>query len=123
MDYIALIAPVKGTNSDNLYTKGKHLAEGLRAIAAKYQIPVITGVQVAKGAWNSTDITLEQVPESKAIAETADTFFAIIRTEEMKSHNLYRFKMLKQRDGDFSKPQIKLNLNTTYLTLEDDVFL
>jgi replicative DNA helicase len=123
IDYITLIAPVKGIGSDNLYTKGKALAEGLRAIGAKYKCPVITGVQVAKDAWNSNDITLEQVPESKAIAETADTFFCIIRTEEMKRQNIFRFKLLKQRDGDFLKSQIKINLNPTYLTLENDIFL
>ncbi len=123
VDYITLIAPIKGVGADNLYTKGKQLAEGLRAMGAKYQCPVITGVQVAKDAWNSSDITLESVPESKAIAETADTFFAIIRTEEMKRNNLYRFKLLKQRDGDFLKSQIKLNLNPTFLTLEGDQFL
>jgi hypothetical protein len=123
VDYITLIAPIKGSKADNLYIKGKQLAEGLRALGAKYNAPVITGVQVAKDAWNSADITLESVPESKAIAETADTFFAIIRTEEMQRQNLYRFKLLKQRDGDFLKSQIKLNLNTTYLTLEDDQFI
>jgi replicative DNA helicase len=123
VDYITLIASSKGIASDNLYSKGKSLAEGLRAIGAKYKCPVITGVQVSKDAWNSNNITLEQVPESKAIAETADTFFAIIRTEEMKRQNLYRFKLLKQRDGDFLKSQVRLNLNPTYLTLENDVFL
>jgi hypothetical protein len=123
VDYITLVATVKGAMADNLYTKGKSLAEGLRAIGSKWSCPVITGVQVAKDAWNSSDITLESVPESKAIAETADTFFAIIRTEEMKRQNLFRFKLLKQRDGDFSQSQIRLNLNPTYLTLENDQFL
>jgi len=123
VDYITLIAPQKGASGDNLYIKGKNLAEGLRAIGAKYSIPVITGIQVAKDAWNAADITLESIPESKAIAETADTFFAIIRTEEMKRNNLYRFKLLKQRDGDFLKSQIKISLNPTYLTLENDIFL
>lgn len=123
VDYITLIAPIKGIGSDNLYTKGKQLAEGLRALGAKYLCPVITGVQVAKDAWGSSDITLESVPESKAIAETADTFWAIIRTEEMKRQNLYRFKLLKQRDGDFLKSQIRLNLNPTYLTLEGEQFI
>jgi replicative DNA helicase len=122
VDYITLIAAPKG-QTDNLYTKGKHLAEGLRALGAKYKCPVITGVQVAKDAWNASDITLESVPESKAIAETSDTFFAIIRTEEMKRLGIYRFKLLKQRDGDFLKSQIKLNLNSTFLTLENDQFL
>jgi len=123
VDYITLVSAPKGLGADNLYTKGKALAEGLRALGAKYKCPIITGVQVAKDAWNSSDITLESVPESKAIAETADTFFAIIRTEEMKRQNLYRFKLLKQRDGDFLKSQIRLNLNSTYLTLENDQFL
>jgi replicative DNA helicase len=123
VDYITLISPMKGVVGDNLYSKGKALAEGLRAMGAKYKIPVITAVQVSKDAWNATDITLEQVPESKAIAETADSFFAIIRTEEMKRQGIYRFKLLKQRDGDFLKSQIRLKLNSTYLTLEDDIFL
>lgn len=123
VDYITLIAGPKGTNGDNLYTKGKGLAEGLRAIAAKYKIPLITGVQVAKDAWNANDITLDKVPESKAIAECADVFFAIIRTEEMKRQNLYRFKLLKQRDGDFLRSQIRINLNPVYLTLENDIFI
>ena len=123
VDYITLIAPIKGIGSDNLYTKGKQLAEGLRALAAKWKCPVLSAVQVAKDAWNASDITLESIPESKAIAECSDTFFCIIRTEEMRRQNLYRFKLLKQRDGDFSKSQIKVNLNPTYLTLEDDQFI
>ena len=123
VDYITLIATAKGALADNLYTKGKSLAEGLRAVGAKYKCPVITGVQVAKDAWNASDITLESVQESKAIAENADTFWAIIRTEEMKRQNVFRFKLLKQRDGDFSKSQMRVNLNPTYLTLEGDQFL
>lgn len=123
VDYITLIASTKGISGDTLYTKGKHLAEGLRALGSKWGVPVITAIQVSKDAWNANDITLEQIPESKAIAETADTFFSIIRTEEMKRNNLYRFKLLKQRDGDFSKAQIKINLNPVYLTLENDAFL
>lgn len=122
VDYITLIAPRKG-EADNLYMKGKVLAEGLRALAAKHECPVLTAIQVAKGAWNSVDITLESIPESKAIAETADTFFAIIRTEEMKKMNTYNLKLLKQRDGDFSHSRLKIMLNTTYLTLENDEYM
>jgi replicative DNA helicase len=123
VDYITLVATNKGAMADNLYTKGKSLSEALRAMGAKYKCPVITGVQVAKDAWNASDITLESVPESKAIAETSDTFFCIIRTEEMKRQNLFRFKLLKQRDGDFSRSQIRINLNPIYLTLEGDQFI
>lgn len=123
VDYITLLSPNKKTNSETLYTKGKVLAEGLRALADKYSLPVVTGIQVGKDAWNSSDITLQSVPESKAIAETADTFFAIIRTEEMKKINLYKLKLLKHRDGDFQNPLFSIDLNVKYLTLENDRFL
>lgn len=124
VDYLTLVAPIKGApGSDNLYTKGKQIAEGLRALASKWSCPFVSAVQVAKDAWNASDITLSSVPESKAIVESADTFFCIIRTEEMRRQNLYRFKMLKQRDGDFSRSQIRVMLNTEYLTLENDQFI
>ena len=123
VDYIALIALPRNSGGDNLYTKGKYVAEGLRALGAKWNVPVITAVQLAKDAWNSSDLTLESVPESKAIVETCDTFFGIIRTEDMRKQNLYRLKLLKQRDGDFLKSQIRLDLNPTFLTLENDQFL
>lgn len=123
VDYIALIAAPKSNGGDNLYTKGKFVAEALRALAFKWKVPLITAVQVAKDAWNASDLTLESVPESKAIVECSDTFFGIIRTEEMKRQNLYRLKLLKQRDGDFLRAHIKIDLNTTYLTLENDQFI
>lgn len=123
VDYITLIAQRKGVRSDSLYVKGKNLAEELRALASKYNVPVITAIQVAKDAWNATDITLESIPESKAIAETCDSFFAIIRSEAMRRNNVYRLKLLKQRDGDFSKSQIKFDLNPTYLIIENDQFI
>jgi len=124
VDYLTLMVPPgKTAGGDTLYTKGKALAEGLRALGAKYKCPVISALQVAKDAWNSSNISLESVPESKAIPETSDTFFAIIRTEEMRRQNLYKLKMLKQRDGDFLKSQIRINLNPTFLTLENDTFI
>ena len=123
VDYITLIAPIKGLGSDNLYIKGKQLAEGLRALAAKYNFPLLSAIQVSKDAWDASDITLSNIPESKAIAETADSFFAIIRNEEMKRQNKFRFKLLKQRDGDFLKSQITIDLNPTYLSLQNDVFI
>lgn len=121
VDYITLLAPIKGLGVDNnLYLKGKHLAESLRAMGASYQCPVLTAIQVAKDAWNAADVTLDKVPESKAIAETADTFWAIIRTEQMKRDHKYILKLLKQRDGDFLRSRASFDLNPEFLTIEND---
>jgi replicative DNA helicase len=123
VDYITLITTPKGSGGDTLYTKGKFLSESLRALASKHSCPVVSAIQVAKDAWGNADLTISDIPESKAIVECCDVFFGLIRTEEMKRQNLYRLKLLKQRDGDFSRSQFRISLNTTYLTLENDVFV
>ena len=41
----------------------------------------------------------------------------------MKRQNIYRLKLLKQRDGDFLKSQVKLSLNPTFLKHENDQFV
>lgn len=121
VDYINLMCAPKGLNIDNnLYMKGKNLAEGLRAIAAKYSAPVITATQLAKDAWDATDITLQDIPESKAIAETADLLLGLIVTDELKRDNTVKIKLLKQRDGDFSKMYLNFHINPIYLSYDSE---
>lgn len=122
-DYIQIMAPEKGLHLEaNLYLRGKHLAEGLRALAFKNNCPLITAVQMAKEGWGANDVSMNNVPESKAIVETSETLWGIIRNPEMKKVNRYRLKALKLRDGDFSKEQIMFDLDPTFLKIVNDRF-
>lgn len=123
IDYINLmsVSKINKDISNNLYLKGKHLAEGLRYIADKFNLSLITATQVDRSVWGANDIKLQDVPESKAVAETADTFWAIIRNSEMKKHNKYRLKVLKLRDGDHKEETVSFDFNPKYLTIENDV--
>ena len=123
IDYINLMS-VNKLNKDianNLYMKGKHLAEGLRYIADKFNLALITATQVDRSVWGANDIKLQDVPESKAVAETADTFWAIIRNTEMKKHNKYRLKILKLRDGDHKEETILFDFHPKFLNIENDI--
>ncbi len=122
VDYISLISPAKGVG-DNLYQKGKYLAEGLRALAAKYNLPVLTAMQIAKDAWSKNDLMIEDISESKAQVEAADLVFGIIRTEEQKRQNKYRLKLLKIRDGGFDRSNISFDMDPNYLTIGNDIIL
>lgn len=124
IDYINLMSIEKGYNMDNmLYLKGKHLSEGLRRIGDKYQVCVITATQTGKDVWGASDINLDDIPESKAIAESADSVWGIIRNSQMKKENTYRLKILKLRDGEHHEEQIKFDFNTKYLTIDNDIML
>lgn len=124
VDYINIMSIEKGFNLDTmLYLKGKHLAEGLRRLADKCDVAVITATQVDKSVWGANDINLDDIPESKAIAEAADSVWAIIRNPTMKKENTYRLKILKLRDGEHHEEQVKFDFNTKYLTMDNDIML
>ena len=124
VDYINIMSIEKGFEITNmLYLKGKHLAEGLRKIADKYECAVITATQTDKSVWGASDIKLGDIPESKAIADTADSVWGIIRNPEMKKNNLYRLKILKLRDGEHHEEQVRFDFNTKFLTMENDTLV
>ena len=121
VDYINIMSIEKGFEITNmLYLKGKHLAEGLRRIGDKYECAVITATQTDKAVWGASDIKLGDIPESKAIADTADSVWGIIRNPEMKRNNIYRLKILKLRDGEHHEEQVRFDFNTKFLTMEND---
>lgn len=124
IDYINLMSIEKGLQMDNmLFLKGKHLAEGLRRIADKYGVCIITATQTDKSVWGGSDINLNDIPESKAIAESADCVWGIIRNSQMKAEHTYRLKILKLRDGEHHGEQIKFDFNQKYLTMDNDILL
>jgi replicative DNA helicase len=123
VDYLNLMAIEKHLDFNNmLFLKGKHLAEGLRYVADKYNCALITATQTDKSVWGASDVELKNMPESKAIAETADSVWAIIRNPEMKKNNIYKLKILKLRDGEHKGEQIKFDFNPLYLTMDNDEF-
>lgn len=123
VDYINIMTVDAGSKDikNNLYMKGKHLAEGLRYLADKFEIVMITATQLDRAVWGASDVKLNDIPESKAIAETADSVWAIIRTPTMKKENKYKLKILKLRDGEHKEEQVRFDFNTKYLTIENDI--
>ena len=124
IDYINLMSIEKGYDLNNmLYLKGKHLAEGIRRLGDKYDICMLTATQTDKSVWGASDINLDDIPESKAIAEAADCVWAIIRNPQMKKENTYKLKILKLRDGEHHEEQIKFDFNPKFLCMENDVLI
>jgi hypothetical protein len=106
-----------------LYLKGKHFAEGLRAIAKKYDLAALTMTQIDKSKYGANDIMLNDMPESKAIADTADVVMAIIRTASMKLEGKYHLKPLKFRDGNTEYERIGFDLDKSTLKIHNDHFI
>lgn len=123
IDYIQIMGCEKGVDRNMLYLKGEHLAVGLRAIAQQHNLACLTATQLAKDKYGANNIELNDMPESKAIADTADTVWGIILTNLMKAEGKYQWKWLKLRDNATDYERVQFLFNKNFLRLHTDTYV
>lgn len=123
VDYIQIMGCEKGVDRNMLYLKGEHLAVGLRAIGQRHNLAVLTATQISKLKYNANDIGLEDIPESKAIADTADSAWAIILTPLLRLESKYHWKWLKLRDCATDYERVGVSLNKATLKITNDYYI
>lgn len=102
IDYINICLSQRYTGgaSVNSYTVVKAIAEELRGLAVKYNVPVFSATQTTRGGFASSDPTLTDTSESFGLPATADLMFALISTDDLDSMNQIMIKQLKNRYND-----------------------
>lgn len=123
VDYINILANYRNPNTENTYMKIKQIAEDLRALAVKRDMLVISATQINRGAWDSTEIKMENIAESAGLAHTADVMYAIIQDAMMHANREYWLKILKIRDGQGkgSRARFQIDYDHMRITETDDV--
>lgn len=119
IDYINILANYRNPNSDNTYMKIKQIAEDLRAMAVRNNWLVITATQLSRGAWDSSEVTMQNIAESAGLAHTADTMYAIIQDSMMHSAREYWLKVLKIRDGEGKNTKCRFTIDYNYMKLSE----
>lgn len=114
VDYLTLMSAVrvqKGKVADHAYLKT--IAEELHSLAKELEIPVITAVQLNRGAYGKLETGVEDVGESIGISQTADTFFTLNDNEEMKQNCMKLLNITKNRNTGFmDKILIRIDYKT-----------
>jgi len=100
IDYLTLMSSSRTTlaQAGNNYSYYKNVSEELHGFAKKYNIPVISAAQLNRSAYGNMDAGMESVADSLGIVQTADTFFAILTSDQLKAENLALIKFLKNRN-------------------------
>lgn len=116
VDYINLIHPIaKNLNS---YAEVKEIAEHLRGLAFKYNLPVVSATQLNRGNFNTSSPGMEGIAESIALAATADLICSLWREEEDVELGILNVGIQKNRFGpNFGSAAFKCNFDT--LTLKE----
>jgi archaellum biogenesis ATPase FlaH len=119
IDYINILANYRNPNSENTYMKIKQIAEDLRAMAVRNDWLIITATQINRGAWDSTEVKMENIAESAGLGHTADMMYAIIQDSTMYSNREYWLKILKIRDGEGKGTKCRFEINYEFMRLTE----
>jgi replicative DNA helicase len=119
VDYINILANYRNPNTENTYMKIKQIAEDLRALAVKRNMLVISATQITRGAWDSTEIKMENIAESAGLAHTADVMYALIQDGMMHANKEYWLKVLKIRDGQGKNNRCRFDIDYDYMRLTE----
>ena len=113
----------------NSYTVVKAIAEELRGLAVKYQVPIVSATQTTRSGFASSDVSLTDTSESFGLPATADFMFALISNEELESMGQILVKQLKNRYNDptmhkkfvVGVDRAKMRLFDVEQTAQDDI--
>ena len=98
VDYISLMNSIAG-DSDSMYTRVGNIAKELRALSYYFGVPVVAPQQINGDAIDSTQISMANMSESKAINHHADFIGALCQQEGDKQAGIMRMIILKNRFG------------------------
>ena len=102
IDYLNICASSRyraGSNV-NSYTVVKSIAEELRGLAVKYNVPVISATQTTRSGFSNNDVGLTDTSESFGLPATADFMFALISNDDLEGMGQIMVKQLKNRYND-----------------------
>ena len=102
IDYLNICASSRyraGSNV-NSYTVVKSIAEELRGLAVKYNVPVISATQTTRSGFSNNDVGLTDTSESFGLPATADLMFALISNDDLDQMGQIMVKQLKNRYND-----------------------
>ena len=131
VDYLNICSSsrYKGAANINSYTLVKSIAEELRGLACKAEVPIVSATQTTRSGYGSSDVELTDTSESFGLPATADLMFALISTEELEQLGQIMVKQLKNRYNDLSVnkrfivgiDRAKMRLYDCEQTAQDDI--
>ena len=120
IDYVNIMRDQRGNSGDNTYQKIKNICEDVRAIGQRNQWAVISVTQVNGNGYESTNLTMSDVSESKGLIATVDALFGIVQTALMRASNVYYLSAIALRDSPHIGDRQKFIWDPYHLRITQD---
>jgi replicative DNA helicase len=123
VDYLNLLRPNGGSRrgDSSMYEDGKVVSEELRKLSYDLGVPIITAVQCNSSGFNTADIGMQNIAESRGIAHTADFIAGLYQTDDEQVDGVFHMKILKSRLGNHVNLKFQFDGNTMEFTDINDV--
>jgi replicative DNA helicase len=99
IDYADIMKPIVRSREEKRYESLGAIYEGLRAIAQEFDVPLWSASQANKRSIGRPYVTLADMAESFAKAQTADVVIALCKTQAETQQHRGRFFVAKNRDN------------------------
>jgi hypothetical protein len=120
VDYGAIIKPKSNYVDKRNVLEGNY--EDLRAMADDLNVAMVTGAQGTRASLSKKVVTIEDLAECFAIANSADIIFALCQTVSEKKEGKMRGFLAKNRDSaDSILLSGTINYDTKHLNFVDDI--
>jgi len=110
VDYLTLMKPNKSRKDDNMYMRGKDIAEELQAVAKDEKCLVFTALQVKSESYGKNKQGSEMVSESLAIPQILDTLINMVEVIIDDEDKFFVINFEKTRDSKKTNKRIYLKL-------------
>ena len=120
IDYVNIMRDQRGNSGDNTYIKIKNICEDVRAVGQRNQWAMISVTQVNGDGYESTNLSMANVSESKGLIATVDALFGIIQTALMRASNVYYIQSCALRDSQYIGDKKKFIWDPYHLRITED---
>lgn len=120
IDYVNIMRDQRGNSGDNTYIKIKNICEDVRAVGQRNQWAMVSVTQLNGDGYESTNLSMANVSESKGLIATVDALFGIIQTALMRASNVYYLQACALRDSPHNGDKKKFIWDPFHLRITED---
>lgn len=119
LDYLNLLKTTQGGKNDQLFIKIGYISKEIRAISHDLHIPIMTATQSNRAAYTNSEVRLDNISQSTALAEDGDFICGLYQMDEDVDNGIVKINVIKNRLGNKNYTPHQFKIDDSSLDLVD----
>lgn len=119
LDYLNLLKTNQGGRNDQLFIKIGYISKEVRSISHDLHIPIMTATQSNRAAYTNSEVRLDNISQSTALAEDGDFICGLYQMDEDVDNGIIKINVIKNRLGNKNYTPHQFKMDESSLDLID----